>query len=123
MRVRARTDIKVNYWLTAGKEYDVIGLDHRYFRLMGDGGEPTLFERRELEVLDDVIPADWVWEYGEEGDFYADPPGLHERGFWELYFDHKPYAVKRVNEYLARVGITPPAAPKARQGGKKRGRT
>jgi hypothetical protein len=111
MRVRAKTDRKINYWLTPGKEYVVIGISGKYYRVVNDGGEPTVFSRREFDVVDRTIPSDWVWERFEGEDF-ANPPGLHEPGFYEDFFDHKAYAVERVQEYLRANGILLPENPK-----------
>jgi hypothetical protein len=36
MRVRAKTGRKINYWLTAGKEYVVIGISGKYYRVGRD---------------------------------------------------------------------------------------
>lgn len=119
MRVRARADVEVNYWLTAGREYAVIGLDEEHFRVLNDGGEPTLFAREEFEVLDGATPSDWVWRHFDDGEFHADPPGLHEPGFYEDYFDHEEYAVTRVDEYLRMAGIPRPATTKSRPRGEK----
>ena len=113
MRVRARTDTQVSSWLCPGKEYVVIGLSHDHFRVLNERGEPTLFERTQFEVLDESVPPDWVWERYADGEFYADPPGLHERGFWEDYFDGKEYARRRAGEYLDKVGVVVPTPRKA----------
>lgn len=89
------------FWcLTPGKEYVVIGLDHDHYRVINDIEEPCLFPRKGFQIVDDSIPEDWIWTRYSNDEYYADPPGLHERGFYEAFFDGKPEAMKRFSEVM-----------------------
>jgi hypothetical protein len=90
--------------LTIGKTYTVVGISDTWLRLIDDYGEPVLFEPDVFDVIDDSIPDTWIFEYfTEDGEtyFHADPSGLHERGFYEDYFDGHAYAIKRFKAYCA----------------------
>jgi hypothetical protein len=102
MRIRAKEKL---FGLTVGKEYEVIGLDDQYYRVLDDSGEPVLFPHTAFVVLDEQVPPDWVWQRYAEGDFYANPPELQGPGFYEDYFDHKRYAQEAFAVYLRRVGL------------------
>jgi hypothetical protein len=58
-------------------------------------------------VLDDRKPADWVTEFGDDGERYSYPAVLNVPGFFEDFFDHRPKAVKTfwrvVNQRLTAV--------------------
>ena len=90
--------------LTFGKDYYVIGLDDKYFRLIDDEGEPILFPRPLFNVVEDTIPEDWIWDRYDDA-YYADPPGLNVRGFYDRYFDHKQEAIDEFQAYLRSVGL------------------
>lgn len=112
MIVRAKTDVPVNFWLTPGKEYDVIEIAFYDFRVVGDGGEPTLFAKEEFDVVDPAVPAEWVRrDYGEDEVYYS-PPELSEQYFWEDYFDKKEAALRAFETYVVRHGIRMPLVPK-----------
>ena len=105
MKVRMNQNGAVVRFLTPAKEYEVIGLDHESFRVIDDKGEPILFPKSLFSVIDDRIPEEWIWDRYAGDEYYANPPELHEPGFYEDLFDHKPDAVGRFDDYLRRVGI------------------
>ena len=61
-----------------------------------------------FKVIDPREPGDWVGEYGDDGERYADPAPLNNPGFFEDFFDDKPKAVRTfcrvVNQRLVTVG-------------------
>lgn len=102
--VPLRTDGE--FWsLTPGKEYVVIGLDHDSYRVIDDIEEPILLPKIGFKVVDDTIPENWIWNRFSDDEYYADPPGLHERGFYEAYFDGKPEARKMFSEAMRSFNI------------------
>lgn len=105
MKVRMKENGAPVSYLTPGKDYDVIGLDHESFRLVDDKGEPILFSKTLFSVIDDRIPDDWIWVRYAEDEFYANPPELHEPGFYEDFFDHKTDAIKRLDDFRQKHGI------------------
>ena len=104
MKVRVRESLRDSPYLTPGKEYLVVGLDHESFRVVHDLGEPTLFPCSAFDIVEDAVPEDWVWKRFAEDEFYADPPELSEPGFYEDYFDGKEYAIEVFVSYLRRIG-------------------
>jgi hypothetical protein len=107
MRLRVKEGFDDLKYLTSGREYQVIGLDDEYFRIVDDTGEPILVPRTVFDITDDVVPEDWIWNRYADDEFYADPPELHPRGFYEDYFDGKEYARKAMTSYLQRIGLSP----------------
>jgi len=105
MKVRMIENGATVSYLTPGKDYDVIGLDHESFRVVDDKGEPILFPKSLFSVIDDHIPDDWIWDRYAEDEYYANPPELQEPGFYEDFHDRKPDAIKRFDDFLQRHGI------------------
>jgi len=93
--------------LTPGQPYVVIGIEADELRILNDAGRPYLYSPKIFQVIDPHEPADWVIEFGEDGERYAYPIPLNEPGFFEDFFDGKPKAVgifwRVVNQRLATV--------------------
>ena len=90
MRVRVKSISLENrnyYDLTIGNVYRVIDCSDEYIRVMSDLGKPYAFPIELFEVTDKSIPSDWV-ETTLDGIKSMSIKGLHERGFWERYFEH-----------------------------------
>ena len=91
--------------LTPGQGYVVIGIEADDFRILNDQGWPYLYPPRLFEIVDPREPADWVTEYGDDGERYAYPPPLNGCGFFEDFFDAQAGAVATfwqvVNQRLA----------------------
>ena len=87
------------------QDYVVIGVEADDLRILNDQGLPYLYPQDLFEVVDAREPADWVSEFGEDGERYAYPPVLNEGGFFEDFFDGKREAVtifwRTVNQRLA----------------------
>ena len=47
--------------LTVGNIYRVYGVSYDSFRIMDDFGEPVLYEKELFEVVDPVLPSDWIF--------------------------------------------------------------
>jgi hypothetical protein len=94
--------------LTFGQPYVVIGIEGGDFRILNNAGRPYLYPPDLFRVLDPREPADWLAEYGDEGERYAYPAPLNGPGFFEDFFGDKPKAVgtfwRVVNQRLAAVG-------------------
>ncbi len=82
MKVRMKDNAPGVNFLTRGKEYEVIGLDHESFRVLDDKREPILFPKSFFLVVDNRISEDWIWDRYSSDEFYANPPELHEPGFY-----------------------------------------
>ena len=91
--------------LTQKRSYAVIGIEADDLRLLNDKGKPYLYPAALFTILDVSEPADWLTEFGEDGERYAYPPPLNAVGFFEDFFDGKPAAVatfwQTVNQRLA----------------------
>lgn len=86
--------------LEPNKIYEVIGLDHESYRIINDIGEPILYPKALFDVVETIIPDTWVKEEYGEDEYYLDPPELSKPGFYEDYFDGKPEAIKRFQEFV-----------------------
>jgi hypothetical protein len=106
MIVRAKANIRYNDYLTPGKDYVVIGLDEESFRVIDDKGEPVPFPRLLFNILDGAIPSDWIWEEVCDTEFQAEPSELHSPGFYDDFFAGKQSAVKKLDSYLSRIGVS-----------------
>ena len=91
--------------LTSGQFYDVIGIEADDLRIINNVGRPFLYPSDLFAVVDAREPADWVTEFGEDGERYSYPPPLNKPGFFEDFFDQKAKAVatfwRVVNHRLA----------------------
>ncbi|MCL4858423.1 MAG: hypothetical protein KJZ93_03405 [Caldilineaceae bacterium] len=94
--------------LTFGHPYVVIGIEADDYRILNDEGRPHLYTPARFEIVDAHEPADWVNEYGDDGERYAYPPQLRFVGFFEDFFDDQREAVATfwqvVNQRLALAG-------------------
>lgn len=79
--------------LTFGQPYVVIGIEADELRLLNDAGRPFLYPPRLFSLVDSGEPADWVTEFGDDGERYSYPPLLNKAGFFEDFFDDKEKAV------------------------------
>lgn len=104
MRVRPNDNARSIPYISQKREYYVIGLSYTYFRVVDDYGEPILIPRDAFEVLDEFIPSDWIWERFSDDEYYANPPELSARGFYEAYFDGKEEAIRCFESYIKRLG-------------------
>ena len=91
--------------LLTRQRYMVIGIEADDLRVLNNAGRPYLYPSRLFTVIDRREPADWVTEFGDDGERYAYPPPLNKSGFFEDFFDDKPRAVSTfwrvVNQRLA----------------------
>lgn len=91
--------------LTVGQPYVVIGIEADDLRLLNDAGRPFLYPPDLFSLIDPKEPADWVTEFGDDGERYSYPPTLNKSGFFEDFFDEKAKAVatfwRVVNQGLA----------------------
>ncbi len=74
--------------LTTNKEYEVIGIEADYYRIIDEKNEPILFSPDCFEIVDNDKPPFWVTEIGEDGEEYSYPPKWNEIGFFEDFFDY-----------------------------------
>jgi hypothetical protein len=100
--------------LTFGQPYVVIGIEADELRILNDAGRPFLYRPNLFSLIDSDEPADWVTEFGEEGERYSYPPSLNKSGFFEDFFDRKAKAVatfwRAVNGRLAASNCSHPAS-------------
>ncbi len=88
--------------LTEGKVYEVIGVEGEFFRIVDDSNEPILFSKELFKVIDATIPSDWI-ETKFDDELYIEPPETNKPGFYEDFFDDKPYAIKKFQELLIKM--------------------
>jgi hypothetical protein len=81
--------------LTFGQPYVVIGIEADDVRILNDAGRPFLYPPALFSLVDSLEPADWVTEFGDDGERYSYPPPLNKSGFFEDFFDEKAKAVAR----------------------------
>ena len=104
MIVRAR-DPAGHSFLTAGKDYLVLGLDDRYFRILDNLGHPALFPRYFFTVVDETMPPDWVWHYESDDECSADFPEASERAFYDRLSEGDEECVVKFASLVRRLGL------------------
>src|SRR4051812_39509771 len=87
--------------LTTGTEYNVIGIECDWLRLVNDRGEPVLYDPACFQVTDATEPPDWV-SVVEDGVRYAYPPGWGRPGFFEDWHDGVADVRRQFTEELTR---------------------
>jgi len=91
--------------LTFGQPYLVIGIEADHLRILNDAGRPFLYRPDLFSLINSKKPADWVTEFGDDGEQYSYPSPLNKSGFFEDFFDDKVKAVatfwRVVNQRLA----------------------
>lgn len=94
--------------LTIGREYEVLGIEGDWYRILRDpetlpfGNDPVLFEPECFEITDPTIPAFWVCSTGEDGEQYCYPPKWNQIGFFEDYHEGDEAVRKQFWEDLQR---------------------
>jgi len=87
---------KVDYPdLSPKQPYFVIGIEADDYRILNDQGRPWLYPADLFEIIDSKEPANWVTEYGEDGERYSYPAQLKAPGFFEDFFAGKSEAFSR----------------------------
>jgi hypothetical protein len=79
--------------LIFGQPYVVIGIEADDLRILNDAGRPFLYPPALFSLVDPKEPADWVTEFGDDGERYSYPSPLNQSGFFEDFFDEKAKAV------------------------------
>ena len=70
--------------LSTRPPYIVIGIEAENLRILNDAGRPFLYPSRLFAVIDRRERADWVTQFGSDGERYAYPPSLNRSGFFEI---------------------------------------
>ena len=71
----------------------MIGIEADHLRILNDAGRPYLYPPDLFSLSDPKEPADWVTEFGDDGERYSYPLPLNKSGFFEDSFDEKAKAV------------------------------
>ncbi len=74
--------------LSIYKEYEVIGIEADFYRIIDNKDEPCLFSPNCFEIINSNRPNFWITEIGEDGEEYSYPPNWNEIGFFEDFFDN-----------------------------------
>jgi hypothetical protein len=89
--------------LVQGNEYEVIGIDDEYYRVIDDKGDPILYPKNYFLESDLVPPDGWVVDKYEDGQYAASPPELAAPRFFEDYHDGRSRAVEVFKEFCAKI--------------------
>lgn len=100
-----------NGWLTIGKEYVVVSVygrgDRIDYRIVGDDGfTPALQPASQFEIVDGVIPKNWVFRQYSDSEWVIMPAIWAKDGFWTSYFDGDASARAAFAEALSAIGAT-----------------
>ena len=89
--------------LVVDRDYEVLGIEADWYRILDDEGYPALFEPECFAVRDASEPSFWVSTLGEDGERYAYPKGWDRPGFFEDFYDKVPAARERFWSVLAEL--------------------
>jgi hypothetical protein len=92
--------------ITQGSLYLVVGIDDLYYRIVNDNKEPILYKKELFDVIDALVPKNWVRQDYSDGEFYLHPPEFSEVGFFEDFFDGNQSAVFAYRNYLSKNGVS-----------------
>lgn len=92
--------------LSLGKEYEVLGIEADWLRLLNDRAEPVLYDPACFQVIDASEPVDWE-SMAEDGVRYAYPPGWGRPGFFEDWHDGVPEVRRQFSEDIVRRSSHP----------------
>lgn len=86
--------------LVQGHDYEVIGFDDAYFRIVDESGEPA-FHPKSFFLNCELSPPDgWVHRRFEDGAYDVVRPEFATQGFFEDYADGKACAIHAFRTYL-----------------------
>lgn len=109
MIVRLKSAIPEYPDLSPLQWYVVIGIEADDLRILNDEGKPYLYPQSFFEVVDNSEPADWITDFGEEGERYAYPAEMNAPGFFEDFFDAHSSAVSTfwrvINQRLSAAAL------------------
>jgi hypothetical protein len=89
-----------NYWsLTAGRIYEVLGIEGDWYRLLDDRQEPVLFDPVCFRLVEADEPSNWVSEF-DDGVRYAYPVEWGRPGFFEDWHDRVPIVLEQFDRQL-----------------------
>ena len=90
-----------HFSLVAGRDYEVLGIEGDWYRILDETPEPVLFEPECFRVLDATEPSFWVSTFGDDSERYAYPAEWCHAGFFEDFFDRVPAALAQFSAILA----------------------
>ena len=73
--------------LTRGHEYDVLGIEADWYRILNDDTDPVLFDPDGFRVTDPTEPPFWQSSIGDDGERYAYPLEWNRIGYFEDFHD------------------------------------
>ncbi len=110
MRVRCTKTQGDDGWLpqiTLGAEYEVLSIECDSYRLIGDCGEPSLFEPQFFSITDPMRPESWIPPFIDEDEEYCGPPEFERSGYWDEFYDGNEDAVALFWRYINRhINVT-----------------
>lgn len=86
--------------LVQGHDYEVIGIENTYFRIVDESREPELCPKSFFLDCDVSPPKEWIHRQYEDGEYDFYPPEFATRGFFEHYADGEASALRIFREYL-----------------------
>lgn len=86
--------------LVQGHEYDVIGIDDMYFRIVDESEEPALHPKSYFGDCEITPPDEWEYRDFGDGEYLFAPREFVSIGFFEDYHDGLPAAILIFREYL-----------------------
>lgn len=81
--------------LSFQNEYEVIGLEAGWYRIINDENLPYLYEPKNFHLIDESKPSFWISRLGEDGELYSYPESWLREGFFEDFHDGVQEAVDK----------------------------
>ncbi len=90
-----------NISLIQGNDYQVIGIREKFFHIVDEAGEPTLYPKSYFSGFVETVPSGWMFHHFECGDYICYPQELSSRGFFERYDDGHQKEIEVFKKYLS----------------------
>jgi hypothetical protein len=81
----------------------VLGIEYDNLRIIDDAGDPILFSSQAFDVVDPIVPSDWISTHDEDGERHASPPELSERCFFERWHDRDESVRAKLKSYVLAI--------------------
>jgi hypothetical protein len=89
--------------LSQGKNYYVVEISNKSYRVFDDAKEPILYPKYLFITVDSILPSGWSYCGSEEGEYFIGPSQLNKIGFYEDYFDGNIEAIDLFSDIFSQM--------------------
>ena len=105
MKVVSNSNTAGHFGITPGGTYLLVGMDHDSYRVVNEIGDPAVYPRQVFVEQELSAPSDWIVRRFDADEFYAYPPELACRGFFEDWFDGHRDKRQTLQTYIESLSV------------------